>query len=87
MKDDPPFGQNIHSPVGIVPDLPDNLGGAAETRHQLGCRQNHAKFQSFFKAAPNHQPVPRFEYVEGEFGARHQHDIERKQGNAAWSLH
>jgi hypothetical protein len=25
--------------------------------------------------------------VEGKFGARHEHYIERKKGNATWSVH
>ena len=75
------------SPVRIVPDLLDDFGGAAHARDGLIRGQNHAEFEFLIEAARDHHLVARLEDVEREFGSWHKHHVERKKGNAVWSLH
>jgi len=83
-KGDAPYGQNIHSPIGIALQHFHDLRVAADARYAVRHGQQHAKVGMFSQAFVDHGTVTRFEDMQPEFSAGLENDVQGEQRNAIW---
>ena len=73
-----PFGNDVHSAVGIVFDLADDFSGATDLRGGLALGEDHAEFEILLQTTGDHQFVAGLEDMQRERHAREENEIERK---------